>query len=172
MPTPLHILHVDDEPMVLDMVRAALVGEMTVDRATSLAQAREQLAVQSYDLLLVDLRLGDSDGVGTVTALRPYNIPIVVLSVLDKPEVLAAAAEAGAEDYILKAGATPLRLLNRLRFAHARYQKRMAYEQGEAKRRAGQRKRYLETAAFEALKPFISCANVGVGSRSPFVAAR
>lgn len=169
MPTHLHILHVDDEPLMLDAVRALLDGEIEVDRALSLAAAQEMLTYEPYDVLLVDLLLGDSDGVATVEALRGYGIPIVVLSALDAPEVLAAAAAAGAEDYITKASVNRLRLINRIRFVYTRHQRRVAYERQERDRKETQRKRYLDGAAFEALKPFISCANVAMGSRQTLV---
>ncbi len=168
MPAPLSILHIDDEPIILDMVREILKDTVRVDRAESLAAAREMIIINGYDLLLVDLKLGDSDGVETIEALRPYGIPMVVLSALDAPEVLAAAAAAGADDYILKTSLGSMKLLNRLQFAHARHLRREAYARQEEARREAQRKRYFDEGTFEAIKPFISCANVAMSSRRVF----
>jgi two-component system OmpR family response regulator len=160
MPQRLHILHIENEPAILDMVRMALIDEMEVDRALSLAAAHEQIAIQSYDMLLVDLMLDDSAGVDTVNALKGYGIPMVVLSAVDRPEVLAACAAAGADDYILKPGITLLRLLNRLRFAHARHQRCRENLDEDREWKASKKKRYLDEAALEALKPFITCGHL------------
>jgi DNA-binding response OmpR family regulator len=152
----LHVLHVDDQPEILALVEQCLTGEATVKGADSLAAAKSMLAQASYDIILLDLGLPDSQGTSTVEALRCYGIPIVVLSGMDSPEMLSAAAEAGADDFIPKSSVTPTRLVNRLRFAHARYMRRM----GEAKERKGGKKRSFTGSTFEALKPFISCADV------------
>ena len=168
MPTPLHVLHIDDSPAILETVKYALGDEMIVDGARSLAEAREKLERNSYDILLVDLGLGDSGGVGTIEALKGYGVPIVVLSGLDDPEILAAAAEAGASDYLTKPAVTSVTLRSKVKFTHARHKRQIGQEkQREMNRQIGaKRKAAFEAVAFEALKPFISCADVG--SRTPF----
>lgn len=164
---PLRILHIEDEPDIVSLVREALEGEaaMVVESAHTLAEAREQLGSSGngFDLVLLDLNLPDSYGVATVEALRDLPLPIVVLSALDGPETLRAAAEAGADDYILKVGASRARLIHRITFAHGRHLKRRQYEEEVAAKRALARRR-MDAGAFEALKPYITCA----GSRAPF----
>lgn len=171
MPTPLHVLHIDDSPAILETVKYALGDEMVVDGAISLSEARRILERQHFDILLVDLGLGDSGGVATIEALKGYNIPIVVLSGLDDPEILEAAAEAGASDYLTKPAISSVRLKSRMKFTHARHQRQIAREkQLEVNRRVGEKRKVaFEAVAFEALKPFISCADVG--SRAPFARA-
>jgi len=164
----LRILHVDDEPDILRLVRDSLSGEpIIVESAMTLTAACEQLGDRApwggYDLVLVDLNLPDSQGVATVEALRYVSIPIVVLSAIDNPETLKAAAAAGADDYLLKLGLTRARLIHRITFAHGRFLKRRQYEESEARRRNVARHR-IDASVFEALKPYITC-----GSRAPFV---
>lgn len=150
----LRILHVDDDPAVLAMVAAALLGNATVVSVGSLAAAQAALTLETFDLLLVDLTLPDAEGVEAIGALAPHDLPIVVLSGSSGISVLDATLEAGAEDYISKPGVTPVRLLDRLRFAHGRFHKRRAKQMSFPKRRR------MDSAAFERLKPFISCAGV------------
>lgn len=166
----LKVLHIDDSPAILETVKFALGDEMAVDGVRNLAEARQKLETNRYDILLVDLGLEDSGGVATVKALKGYNIPIVVLSGLDDPEVLAAAAEAGAADYLTKPAVTSVRLRNRMCFAHARHQRFVNQErQREINRRVGTKQREaFGSVAFEALKPFISCSEVIGVSRAPF----
>lgn len=169
-----HILHVDDDPVILDTVKLVLANEtdnrMVVDQATSLAEARQALVDKAYDILLVDLGLDDSKGIETIEALRVYDIPMVILSGTGEQEVLMAAADAGVEDFLVKPAITSAHLVNRLRFAHARYMRRV---EGEKQRELLNRmtvgkKASFNNVTFEALKPFISCADVVAGSRAPF----
>lgn len=165
----LRILHIEDERDIVSLVKEALSGEaMTVESAYTLAEARAQLGRDGggFDLVLLDLNLPDSYGVATVEALRDLPLPIVVLSALDSPEILRAAAEAGADDYVLKVGVTGTRLVHRITFAHSRHLKRRQYEQEVAAKRALARRR-MDAGAFEALKPYIACA----GSRASFEVA-
>lgn len=165
----LRILHIEDDLNVLEMVRVILEGEMRVDSVPTLAAARRALDEREYDLVLLDLNLPDSEGVATVEALRPLTpVPIIVLSGLDSPAVLHEAVAVGSDDYLLKPGLTRTRLINRLLFAHGRYVRRCQYEESEAAKRRAVRRR-LDESAFEALKPYITCA--GVGSSAPFAAA-
>ncbi len=151
------VLHIEDEADTVATVGAALQGEMTVMVAGSLADGQRCLVTDRYDVVLVDLNLPDSQGVETVRALAGCGVPLVVLSGLEDQATLTGAAEAGADDYLLKSALTRQRLLNRLRFAHSRHMARPMVQ--PAKRRR------LDQAALDALTPYIRC---GQGSRSPF----
>ncbi len=63
MSTPARILVVDDEAAVRDVV-ADVLGESgyLVETATSAAQALQALGHDPWDLVLVDVRLGDQPG--------------------------------------------------------------------------------------------------------------
>lgn len=165
----LRILHIEDDPGVVEMVKVTLGDEMKVDSVTTLVAARRALEEGVYDLVLLDLNLPDSEGPATVEALRPLTpVPIIVLSGLDSSAVLHEAVAVGSDDYLLKPGLTRTRLVNRLLFAHGRYVRRCQYEESEAAKRGAMRRR-LDESAFEALKPYITCA--GVGGGGPFAAA-
>ncbi len=123
----LRVLHIEDDPNMLEAVREALscpdCGDIQVYSIGSLTEARAKLngAAMMYDLLLVDLELPDSRGVDTVRALVGYNLPVMVLSGSSCPKVLNAVATAGAEDYLVKINATPERLIRRIRFVCQRW---------------------------------------------------
>ena len=159
----LHVLHIDDEPAILDTVKLVVAneskGQIIVDQAINLAEARQALINRAYDIMLIDLGLDDSKGIETIEALKVYGIPMVVFSGINETEMLIAVANVGVEDYIVKPAVTSANLVNRLRFAHTRYMRRIEGEKqwelmGSTMAR---RKTAFDNVALEALKPFISC---------------
>ena len=72
--------------------------------ATSAAEARSTLAKSRPDLVLLDLRLGDDDG---VTVLREAqtadpDLPIIIMTAYGSVDTAVAAMKAGARDYVQK----------------------------------------------------------------------
>ncbi len=159
----LRILHVEDDPVYRATLRAALqsIQGLTLEQVDTLAAARARLSdltAPSFDALLVDLRLPDARDLEAIIALRPYRIPLVVLSALSLPETLERAAEAGACDYLIKGQFDSTQLARRVRFACRRYAKHMEAVACEASTRPPFKRRGIEPGTFEALKPFITCA--------------
>jgi diguanylate cyclase (GGDEF)-like protein len=73
--------------------------------AENIAKAVSNLSAgKKIDLVVMDLGLPDSKGIGTVTMLLPYtkNIPIIVLTGLQDESVAVQAVKAGAQDYLIK----------------------------------------------------------------------
>ena len=72
--------------------------------ASTLAQGIAHLRQAPVDVLLLDLRLPDSDGPGTVAQLRARDsrVPMVVFTGTSDPDVAARAIEAGADEYLVK----------------------------------------------------------------------
>jgi DNA-binding NtrC family response regulator len=102
MPT---ILIVDDEETHSRALARFLVRRgYAASVATSAAEARSALAKGRPDLVLLDLRLGDDDG---VTVLRDAHgvdpdLPIVIMTAYGSVDTAVAAMKAGARDYIQK----------------------------------------------------------------------
>ncbi len=156
----LRVLHVEDEVAMVSLVRANLGERAEVDVAHTLAAARGRLSdpnATPYDLLLVDLILPDARDIEAVVALSVYQIPIVVLSSVDDPDVFTRAARAGADDYIVKPLEGRAAFVERLRFVRSRHQRQMCGATVGAR---------IGESAFELLKPFITC-----DTRAPFAAA-
>jgi DNA-binding NarL/FixJ family response regulator len=101
------VLLVDDHPMFASSLAQALQCEadlLVVGQATSIAAARAAMASTTPDVVLLDHRLPDGDGVGAIPDLhrtRP-SAKIVVLTASASDRVLVAAMEAGAAGFIAK----------------------------------------------------------------------
>ena len=72
--------------------------------ARTLADAIAAVRQHKPDVVLLDLSLPDSSGLGTVQAMRAAlpDAPIIVLTGLDDNALAVAALEAGAQDYLVK----------------------------------------------------------------------
>lgn len=98
------VLAVDDEPQILTALSRGLtrVGhEVLVSR-----NARDGLAAAAAaapDVILLDLRLPDLDGIEVVRRLRPQTtVPILLLSGVGTEAARVAALDAGADDFVDK----------------------------------------------------------------------
>ncbi|MFG3200426.1 PP2C family protein-serine/threonine phosphatase [Streptomyces sp. NPDC048192] len=135
------------EPSVLliedDEADALLVEELVADctpgmRLTwvrSLADARDAMAKETPDCVLLDLHLPDSHGLEGVARVRQHaDVAVVVLTGLAEESAGLAAVAAGAQDYLVK-GRVEAELFGRaVRYA---IQRKLA-EQAAAALQAGQ----------------------------------
>lgn len=106
-------LIVDDHPLTRDGTATALreaEPDVEVAEAGSLAQALGMLADEpAFDLVLLDLELGDSRGVDTLKSLKAWcerreiDTRFVVLSGHGEPELVREVVENYATGFILKA---------------------------------------------------------------------
>lgn len=99
-----HILLVDDEDLVRSTVRRYLVEEgFRVTDVPDGAQMRRVVEAEPVDLVLLDLRLPDEDGLSLARYLREHwDIPIIMLTGRSDLIDRVAGLEAGADDYISK----------------------------------------------------------------------
>jgi len=101
------VLLVDDHPFVRDglagLLRAHSQFEVVGEAATA-AEGFDALRKWEPDLLIVDLRLPDQDGVHVLEAARNLRSTIrsVVLSAFRADDDVVAAARAGAQAYLVK----------------------------------------------------------------------
>ena len=95
-----------------------------------LAKALEQLRTESFDVILTDLSLPDSNGIESVTAIRQCAamVPLVVLTGLSSDPVALEALKMGAQDYLIKNSCTSDVLERAIRYAIQR-QRTMEMEQ-------------------------------------------
>lgn len=75
------ILHVDDDVDILQIVATVLEGTAQLTSAMSLKEAREKLAEQQFDLVILDLALPDGSGIDLLPILAERIIPVVVFSI-------------------------------------------------------------------------------------------
>ena len=112
------VLVVDDEPLIVRALQASLSASgYEVRAAMTAAEALDAAAVWAPDVVLLDLRLPDGDGVDVCRRLREWSqVPVVVVSAMDQEADKAAALDARADDYTTKPYSTG-ELLARLRAA-------------------------------------------------------
>ena len=75
-----------------------------LDVAMTVREARAQLAVQAYDLLLLDQTLPDGSGLALCEEVRAGGsaVPIIFLTAMDEEIQVIRALDAGGDDYITK----------------------------------------------------------------------
>lgn len=104
------VVIVDDHTAFLDLLKFAFGGleDMEcVGTAHSLAEAEAVVAAEQPDIAMVDLMLGDEDGlelVGRLRAARP-DLVIVVASARADASTMASVAAAGGNGFAPKRGA-------------------------------------------------------------------
>lgn len=130
-PAPLRILVVDDHPVVRHGL-VALIDHQTdmvvVAEAETGRVAVEQYQIQQPDVVLMDLRLPELDGVDAIDQIRATapHARIIVLTTYDGDEDVYRGLRAGAMGYLLK-DASSGELLSAIR-AVAAGQKRIPLE--------------------------------------------
>ncbi|MEE7624964.1 diguanylate cyclase [Methylobacter sp. Wu8] len=104
----IRVLLVEDEAGDANLVKIKLrqtqSGYFELAWAQSLNEAQKYLTASSFDVMLLDLSLPDSEGLATVHKARTMavDIPIVVLSGRGDTDFALTALEAGAVDYMVK----------------------------------------------------------------------
>ena len=105
MRQPATILVVDDERAVRMMLEAALRAQgYRVQTAATGTQAQEMLAEDEFDLVLLDLQLGDTDGIEILREVKrrwPLT-EVILLTAHGSINSAIAALRHGAYDYLLK----------------------------------------------------------------------
>jgi DNA-binding NarL/FixJ family response regulator len=100
------VLIVDDHPIVREGLRAVLGGEPDLTVVADCGSGREAVALAAQlrpDLVLMDLRLPDVDGItaiGRITAAG--HAAVLVLTTYDTDGDVVRAVAAGATGYLLK----------------------------------------------------------------------
>ncbi|MDT5172952.1 MAG: hypothetical protein QOG37_203 [Mycobacterium sp.] len=100
------VMVVDDHPIWRDAVARDLAddGFNVVATAEGVAAARRRAAVVKPDVVVMDMRLGDGDGVQATTEVLEVSpsTRVLVLSASDEREDVLEAVKAGATGYLVK----------------------------------------------------------------------
>ena len=106
------VLLIDDHPLILSALQSVIEGmgnDVTVVGVGSARAARETLQADAeFDLVLLDLHLGDADGFDLLTELRSAYpaVPVVVVSASDRTSDVIRAVDAGAMGFVPKRAST------------------------------------------------------------------
>lgn len=99
-----HIVVVDDEPAVRDIIRACL--EMEGYQVSEASQGTELVAIlenRPVHLVTLDLNLGGEDGLALAREIRArWDTPIIMVTGKGDPIDRIVGLEIGADDYIAK----------------------------------------------------------------------
>ncbi|HEY9050755.1 MAG TPA: diguanylate cyclase [Gammaproteobacteria bacterium] len=122
--TSIHVLLVDDQPIIAEGIKRMLEGEKDInlyyceDPSDAISMAVEV----SANVILQDLVLPDVDGMTLVRFYKANNttkdIPVIVLSSKEDPVIKSDAFSCGASDYLVKLP-DKIELIARIR-AHAK----------------------------------------------------
>ncbi len=120
---PVKVLLVEDNPgdarLIREMLGEARPGAFHLDQAGRLDEALARLEKESFNVLLLDLGLPDSQGLDTLAAAtaRAPHLPIIIFTGLADEEVGVKAIEKGAQDYLIKGQVEAQILARAIRYA-------------------------------------------------------
>ncbi|MFC8128772.1 PP2C family protein-serine/threonine phosphatase [Streptomyces sp. NPDC057302] len=166
--SPPLVLLIEDDPG-----DALLVEELVADSALkmrlrwvrSMAEAREALAMEVPDCVLLDLHLPDAQGLEAVSMVRAHaeRVAVVVLTGLAEEETGLAAVAAGAQDYLVKGRVEPELFGRAVRYAIQRKQAERAAVALRASQMQAQENARLERGLLP--RPLLNSAGVDVVAR-------
>jgi len=115
----MRVLVVEDDPGIAAGLLATLkAAGYAPDGCATLASASNAIAVEAFDLVLLDRGLPDGDGLQWLRQLRDrgLTLPVLILTARDTLPDRVAGLDEGADDYLVKPF-EPEELLARMRLA-------------------------------------------------------
>ncbi|KAF0172573.1 MAG: Multi-sensor signal transduction histidine kinase [Limisphaerales bacterium] len=128
------VLLIEDSPADVLLISALLGDEFNVTQVPGLREGIAAAAQASFDIVLLDLFLGDSRGLDTFAQLQALHpeLPILVMSGLDDEQVAESAVHDGAQDYLVKGQMDEVLLHRAVRYAIERKRVERALRDSEA----------------------------------------
>jgi two-component system, OmpR family, phosphate regulon response regulator PhoB len=129
---PATILVVEDEPSIQELVvYACRTNGFEVRRSDSVRSARDAVAGELPDLVLLDWMLPDRPGIEFLRELRGQDrtraLPVIMLTAKGNEADKVAGLDAGADDYVVKPF-SPRELVSRIRAVFRRRAPQLAGE--------------------------------------------
>jgi diguanylate cyclase (GGDEF)-like protein/PAS domain S-box-containing protein len=121
--TNIHVLAIednsDDAELIRKMLEKVREPSFTFLQAPRLTEGLQLLREGSFDIVLVDLKLPDSEGMNSVLQIREQSptIPIIVLTGLDDDEIALKALHLDVQDYLTKGQIDRNLLVRSIRYA-------------------------------------------------------
>lgn len=105
--SPVRVLLVDDDPHIRRVIAQELMADartLLVAQAGSVREGRKAIRQYEFDVLLVDLNLGDGNAFDLLECLKSTrpSAQAVVISVMENDEEVVRAFELGATGYVGK----------------------------------------------------------------------
>jgi len=98
------VLIIDDDPALTELTSLLLKAHGIVAfKANSGKEGINLIHNILPDVIILDLVMPDMDGWQVCAEVRSFSkVPILILSALDSPGMVASALDAGADDYLIK----------------------------------------------------------------------
>jgi two-component system response regulator MtrA len=105
------LLVIDDDSAVTDLLSLLLKSNgFEVTATNNSTEGLGMIRDVSPDVVILDLMMPEMDGWQICKAVREFSpVPIIILSALNDPSMIASVLDAGADDYLTKP--TPSRVL-------------------------------------------------------------
>ena len=98
------ILVIDDDQAMTDLLRLVLSPiQAAIFTSNSGPEGIEIASTHNPDIIILDLMMPEMDGWQVCEKLRETsNVPILIISAIDNPGLIAKALDAGADDFLVK----------------------------------------------------------------------
>ena len=106
--TNIRFLIVDHSAMMRRMIRHSLkeAGYVLTEESDTCLGAMQKLQLKNHDFVIVELNFPNMDGLSLLKTIRAdaqlSNMPVLIISSYSRKADVLAAAQAGANDYVLK----------------------------------------------------------------------
>lgn len=100
----MNILAVDDDKAMTDLIAMLLQKHgFTVRTSNSASDAMRVISENWAHAVVLDLMMPDMDGRQICRAVRGFSdVPIIILSAFNDPQIVAESLDSGADDYLVK----------------------------------------------------------------------
>lgn len=123
------ILVIDDDCVDRERIKRELISKddknIHITEATTAAEGIDMYAMNEYDVVLLDYRLPDKNGIETLRALKEMpnskGTAIIIASTINDIDIALACIRSGAQDFIPKNDITPARLVRAIVQAQERF---------------------------------------------------
>ena len=119
------ILLIDDETIILRLYQRIFTEEngFQLDLAKSGEEGLQKIKQNKPDLILLDIRMPKIHGIEVLRLIKQDNdmadIPVLMLTNIDKKETVADAISLGAKSYLVKTSHRPDEIVQKVRDALA-----------------------------------------------------
>src|SRR5579884_3541690 len=124
MTDPIRVLLVDDDEddylLTQSLLQDISETHFALDWVSTFDRAIEEMAKARHDIFLVDYRLDSRNGLELLSQFASSEIPIIILTGQDSPEIDLKAMELGAMDYLVKGHIDAPLLERSIRYSIAR----------------------------------------------------
>ncbi len=138
----IYVLQIEDNPDDAFLITTMIQDQekeheqrqpITVINAASLTEGLDVVEREAIDIVLLDLGLPESSGIGTLELFRQKapGVPVIILTGLDDESFALNAVQTGADDYLVKGNISPETLTRAIRYAYGRNTAAIALTESE-----------------------------------------